>query len=434
MKEKGAPKFLQGILLIFVFSNFANANIQESSIVYLECSKGNTKSIGSGVIVSETGDVLTAKHVAPQGYACVASLGNSSVLPTRALIRRRESTTYDAVILALVPSQGETFNAVPYVRQLTKGAPIDAFGYPKNFKGSPSIRKGVIASTNASEQGFIETTALTATGMSGGPVFMSGENAIIGIIAGADFDQETAVPASYGVLDASLIANELGLKLKSHETQKETKSRSDDAIQRGDRALGQEQWGRAILHYRSVSRNSEQYYAAQMGRGQAELRLGKYKDAELSYKQAMDSAKSEEDTVAAKYSHALSIMAQRDYARALPTFEEVSHDGFMTNDEGLIYNLARCYERVGDIHNARDTLARFPFAHDDGSPLPQGWHLRDIYTKAHLLNAVLLSTDDVDIDCTKVKSDIDMARRLNPDVNLPIHYADQIRSISCRGL
>ncbi len=419
-----------------LISHFAYAEIQEDSIVFIQCSKGDSKTQGTGVIVGGSGEILTAKHLVPEGYSCFASLGNSSILPNRALVRRRASTTYDAALLALVPSRDEKFAPVRYVdlRQYPRGASIDAFGYPDGHKGPPSIRKGEISTQTADDYGFIETTALTATGMSGGPVFMSGEGAIIGIIAGAKFDKITAAPSSYGVLDASLISNELGLKLKSDESKADYMSRGARDLQKGDRALSVENWRAAIRYFRSVSRESENYYSAQMGRGHAELRLGYFRDAELSYIQALNSAKDEAEQAAARYSLALSIMSQRDYARALPIFQEVAHNSDMQSDEGLIYNLARCYHKTGDVLNAKNTLSRFPFMEGPESASPQGWHQRDIYTKAHLLDAVLSSTDVSHIDCDKVLADIAIATRINPEQDLPPHYRDELRAIGCRGL
>jgi V8-like Glu-specific endopeptidase len=208
------PAALPGLILLLPAGPPALAEIHPESIVYIECSGADGKTTrGTGVIVSDRGRILTAKHVAPTGYQCKGIKASAATTPIRKLIRRKASTSYDAMLLEFVAEPEEAFHPVRYIRLTPdlQAETITAYGFPRDGVGQVSVRTGSISTTTPDEQGNIETDALTTSGMSGGPVFLDRNDGLVGTVAGGAFDPATGAPASFAVLAAEQIANELEL-------------------------------------------------------------------------------------------------------------------------------------------------------------------------------------------------------------------------------
>ncbi|WP_350116081.1 serine protease [Nitrosomonas sp.] len=182
-------------------------------VVYLECAKeGQPTSFGTGVLVSEKGHVLTAKHVVPEGYNCKGVPGNPT-LPTRGLIKDpRLMENIDARLLKFVPGEGEKFPSVKFCKldDKLKGKSIKARGFSQG-SNELTVRQGVISTIHTDEKGIIETDVITTRGMSGGPVMLGDGSNLIGIVSGAQFDPATGQPAYFGVLATETIADVFGL-------------------------------------------------------------------------------------------------------------------------------------------------------------------------------------------------------------------------------
>lgn len=226
----------KAVVFSLILSSFANPftwadPLPDDSVVYIECtSKDKTKhKRGSGVIIDERGTILTAKHVAPADYSCVAERGTAANVPTRRLVPRRISSQYDARLLAFVPKPGETFVSAKYVRlkDSMKKAAIFAYGFPENGTGELSPRSGIISTVVPNAKGEIGTDALSAQGMSGGPVFLAEDGGLVGLVAGANFDN-LGQPTDFAVLAAETVANELGLK--EAELRKNGRSNTECAL------------------------------------------------------------------------------------------------------------------------------------------------------------------------------------------------------------
>jgi hypothetical protein len=205
-------------------------SFEPDSVVYIQCAGPDGKlSRGSGVIVSDRGRVLTAKHVAPAGYECSGVLGTAAEVPTRRLLRRKASPDYDAILLEFIPKPNEEFRPVSFVQlePNMQGEPIAAYGFPASGTGQVSIRSGTISTTIPNEQGTIETDALTTRGMSGGPVFLREGDGLVGIVAGANFDPGTGWPTDFAVLAAELVADDFDLEQTSGLPDETTRSASE---------------------------------------------------------------------------------------------------------------------------------------------------------------------------------------------------------------
>lgn len=210
-----------GILFLFGFS-FLHVNAQpttesnakvisiEKSIVYIECTSpdGKLKIPGTGVLVSASGRILTAKHVAPTGYNCLGQIGTAASQPVRQLIRDTRQANVDALLFRFVGEPGEVFEFLRYRRIETtlRAKSILAHGFPIGGVGSVDTVDGIIRNTTIDGRGIISTSATTSSGMSGGPVILKDDGSLIGIIVGADFDPSTGSPKSFGVLAAEEVA------------------------------------------------------------------------------------------------------------------------------------------------------------------------------------------------------------------------------------
>lgn len=193
---------------------------RSKTTVYLECQQPDSPAIvsGTGVIVSEKGHILTARHVAPDNsYECWGSIGSAARRADRRLRMGRFSQFYDARILRLVPDEGETFQ---YLRlaELTQEMQlkdITAYGFPVGGTGQIDARFGKITTTIENDDGTINTDGLTARGMSGGPVVLGTDGDLIGIVAGASIDNLYSIPDAFKVLSVGFVMHEFGVGQKN---------------------------------------------------------------------------------------------------------------------------------------------------------------------------------------------------------------------------
>jgi hypothetical protein len=120
------------------------------------------------------------------------------------------------MLLRFVRSPDEQFSFVQYrrIRDALRGEPIVAHGFPGGGVGDVFQTEGTIGQTNIDERGIIRTDALQTSGMSGGPVLLKRDHSLIGIVVGADFDQNTGSPSSFGVLAAQEVATLFELVLR----------------------------------------------------------------------------------------------------------------------------------------------------------------------------------------------------------------------------
>ena len=163
--------------------------------------------------MSPEGIVLTAKHVMPAGSHCAGEIGRPSPSPSFLLTPDpHQWANWDVIALRLAKEQGRVFPFVRYHKITTelKGKPILARGI-KDEGTEIAVSPGWISTVDIDSRGMIGTNALSSSGMSGGPVVLSDDGSLIGIVAGADFDKKTGAPASYGVLAVQLVAPDLDL-------------------------------------------------------------------------------------------------------------------------------------------------------------------------------------------------------------------------------
>ena len=191
----------------------------EKTIAYIECTtrdeQGASKTLtGSGVVVSAKGHVLTARHIAPVGSSCRASLGVADTNNSQRLVHRPLTNGgYDMALLQLSTADTPDFLKYCALSDAMIRKPIFTAGFPLGTStGKPSFRAGIMSTTFLTEEGYVETDSLTAEGMSGGPVLADDEKSLIGIVSGAKFLPD-GTPQFYGISPiVGIQATQLDLK------------------------------------------------------------------------------------------------------------------------------------------------------------------------------------------------------------------------------
>jgi putative serine protease PepD len=145
------------------------------SVVTIDSVSNSGESIGTGIIVSSDGEVLTNNHVIEDG--------------TEVRVRLRgETTAVKATVIASDPGNDLALLKLQGVKDLTAavfadaqsmavGDGVVAVGYALALDGGPSVTAGIISAVNRSFQigdiwlnSLIQTDAAISSGNSGGPL------------------------------------------------------------------------------------------------------------------------------------------------------------------------------------------------------------------------------------------------------------------------
>ncbi|MFP7572025.1 serine protease [Marivita sp. S2033] len=190
--------------------SFANGQVDPSqSIVFIACTDASgTQSQGSGYIFSESGHVLTAKHVVPEDSTCAGLIGRADEPPSRELVIRYRADEFDYAVLQFNPVSSDDFKAADIAPSVDSflGSTAQAIGFPKGIT-TLTIRTGTVANTALDDRGHFDIGTETTQGMSGGPVIANGM--IIGLVAGADPDPGTGFVRRYEALASDVFYEKL---------------------------------------------------------------------------------------------------------------------------------------------------------------------------------------------------------------------------------
>lgn len=197
----------------------------DKSVIHIVCTGPDGVSRpGTGVVISSSGMVLTAKHVVIgkipagavptlAGITCRGSSGHAG-LPPRDLTIEKLSVDYDAAVLNYPDFSGADPLGYCDIEPRHLGAQIIATGFPlRSQTGRPSKRAGILSTTQPSgvgseNPGTVESDAATTRGMSGGQVTLVENGQLIGIVAGEPTDSGTGLVVAYSVLVASRLKPE----------------------------------------------------------------------------------------------------------------------------------------------------------------------------------------------------------------------------------
>ncbi len=137
--------------------------------------------VGSGVVVSPDGTIVTNRHVIEGAYALFVTLSDGRRLPARLVLA---GTNYDLAVIKVDPGDKPlTPAALGDSEKMRVGDRVVAIGNPLGFAGS--VSSGVISALHrqvglSAYDDLIQTDATINRGNSGGPLFnMNGE--VIGI-------------------------------------------------------------------------------------------------------------------------------------------------------------------------------------------------------------------------------------------------------------
>lgn len=181
--------------LIMLSSPPGTANpAQHALTVFIECTTnaGHSRT-GSGVIVSETGHVLTARHIVSGTQTCTARRGSRLAKPAPLLQTDISESIPAEIDMLIMQIADPTRDSYPYAT-ICKVSPtlerqfITSLAFSRMSKNLPSATRGIIANTNISPNGIVEVDLHLSKQRSGGPIFLEGQTTIIGIVAGVTVD------------------------------------------------------------------------------------------------------------------------------------------------------------------------------------------------------------------------------------------------------
>jgi S1-C subfamily serine protease len=144
------------------------------------------RSVGSGVIVSEEGYVLTAAHVAPDGTRPVVQLPTGVVLEAQV----DRSDWKGDVALLKIPGRNHACLGVADDSLPPVGSEIYAVGAPGGERLSQSVTRGIVsAHREIRGRRLIQTDASINPGNSGGPL-VDERGLVLGIVTSKTFDHD----------------------------------------------------------------------------------------------------------------------------------------------------------------------------------------------------------------------------------------------------
>jgi S1-C subfamily serine protease len=140
---------------------------QSSDVLNAVVTVRTGRTVGSGVIISEDGYVLTAAHVAPEGSKPVVELASGVLL--EATVDRADWT--GDVALLKIPGRAHACLRAAEIERPPVGSDIYAIGSPGGERLSQSISRGIVSAyRNDGGHELIQTDASINPGNSGGPL------------------------------------------------------------------------------------------------------------------------------------------------------------------------------------------------------------------------------------------------------------------------
>ena len=184
------------------------------SIVTIDSLSGTGESIGTGIIVTSDGEILTNNHVV-EGATSVRVRLNGTTAPIMAKVIAGDAGN-DLALIKLVNAKGLTAATFADPASIAVGDPVVAVGYALALDGGPSVTSGIVSALNrtltdssGALNALIQTDAAISSGNSGGPLInLNGQ--VVGInTAVANGDNNTAannIGFAIGVAEVQRVA------------------------------------------------------------------------------------------------------------------------------------------------------------------------------------------------------------------------------------
>ena len=181
------------------------------AVVTVQCLSGEGVSVGTGVIFSEDGYILTNHHVVRGGSECYVTLDSGYSMDVCFVAGDEDS---DLAVLKVPPGELMTVGALPFAsfgdsEQLVVGDPVYAIGAPRRLRGT--LTNGFISAIDRDIEvegrtmTLLQTNAALNSGNSGGPL-ISERGQVVGINVAkymSDWNRDSveglgfAIPSAY---------------------------------------------------------------------------------------------------------------------------------------------------------------------------------------------------------------------------------------------
>ncbi len=181
------------------------------AVVTVQCLSGEGVSVGTGVIFSEDGYILTNHHVVRGGSECYVTLDSGYSMDVCFVAGDEDS---DLAVLKVPPGELMTVGVLPFAsfgdsEQLVVGDPVYAIGAPRRLRGT--LTNGIISAIDRDIEvegrtmTLLQTNAALNSGNSGGPL-ISERGQVVGINVAkymSDWNRDSveglgfAIPSAY---------------------------------------------------------------------------------------------------------------------------------------------------------------------------------------------------------------------------------------------
>ncbi|MCI9608719.1 MAG: PDZ domain-containing protein [Oscillibacter sp.] len=191
------------------------------AVVTVQCETGEGISIGTGVIFSEDGYILTNHHVVRGGRKCFVTLDSGYTMEVCFVAGDENS---DLAVLKVPPGElmELTADALPFApfgdsEQLVVGDPVYAIGAPRRLRGT--LTNGIVSAIDRDIEveghtmTLLQTNAALNSGNSGGPL-ISERGQVVGINVAkymSDWNRDSVEGLGFAIPSAQLerIVNDL---------------------------------------------------------------------------------------------------------------------------------------------------------------------------------------------------------------------------------
>ena len=182
------------------------------SVVTIDSTSPDGEGVGTGIIISSDGEILTNNHVVENATKVLVRLaGATSAIRAEVLATDAGN---DMALIKLIDASGLTAATFADASSIAVGDPVVAVGYALALDGGPSVTAGIVSALNrtitdesGALNGLIQTDAAISSGNSGGPL-INLQGQVVGI--------NTAVATS----DYGSSANNIGFAIGVAEVQR----------------------------------------------------------------------------------------------------------------------------------------------------------------------------------------------------------------------
>ena len=330
---------------------------------------GNEISLGSGVIVSADGKIVTNYHVIKAAHSAVAKLANGSFFPVEGVL----AVDVDKD-LALLKVEGKTlpFLNLESTRSLQVGDHVVAIGSPLGLEGT--VSDGIVSALRDEVPGksWIQTTAPVSHGNSGGPL-LSMDGYVVGVITwGINLQQgenlNFAIPSdevkslmlsAQALVSFDSIMRAHGSSARSAPLGEASPDhqKAESLVDAGLKAIDSKQYEQAIHDFKEAIGVDQENADAWHGLGVAHTFLDQLEESVTDFSQAVKYAPNEGGYWV---SLGIAYMAVNKYSEAQSALQEAvgispanatawlylgrAYDALHNRDQAV-----RCYERATSI-------------------------------------------------------------------------------------